>query len=87
MSGRGKTFLRLILGTEPEERQTENPLTEGYVRGSHVRMFDQTWKWAGIHRATEKIIGVPHHEIRETVGALLGGFATDWTIRSIQQTR
>jgi Fic-DOC domain mobile mystery protein B len=38
----------------------------------HLRMFDQTWKWAGIYRSTEKNIGIPHHQIRETLAALLG---------------
>ncbi len=35
-------------------------------------MFDQTWRWAGVYRTTEKKIGVPHHEIRERLAALLG---------------
>jgi hypothetical protein len=39
----------------------------------HERMFDQTWKWAGLYRLTEKNIGVPAHEIRERLMALLGG--------------
>ena len=33
-------------------------------------MFDQTWKWAGEYRRTEKNIGVPVHEIRERFEAL-----------------
>jgi Fic-DOC domain mobile mystery protein B len=35
-------------------------------------MFDQTWRWAGVYRTTEKNIGVPHHEIRERLATLLG---------------
>jgi Fic-DOC domain mobile mystery protein B len=35
-------------------------------------MFDQTWKWAGIYRTTEKNIGIPHYQIRESLPALLG---------------
>jgi Fic-DOC domain mobile mystery protein B len=35
-------------------------------------MFDQTWKWAGEYRCTEKNIGVPFHEIRERLIMLFG---------------
>lgn len=50
----------------------QDPLTESYVRDLHRRMFDQTWKWAGIYRNTEKNIGIPAHQIRDALGALLG---------------
>jgi Fic-DOC domain mobile mystery protein B len=50
----------------------QNPLSEAYVRELHRRMFDQTWKWAGIYRTTEKNIGIPHYQIREVLAALLG---------------
>ena len=33
-------------------------LTEGFVRDLHRRMFDQTWKWAGTFRQSNKNIGV-----------------------------
>lgn len=46
--------------------------SDEYVRKLHRKMFDQTWKWAGEYRGTEKNIGVPFHEIREGVMALLG---------------
>jgi Fic-DOC domain mobile mystery protein B len=49
-----------------------DPLTEPYVRELHRRMFDQTWKWAGWYRSTEKNIGIAHYEIREALAALLG---------------
>jgi len=49
-----------------------DPLTEAYVRQLHLRMFDQTWKWAGVYRTTEKNIGIPHYQIRESIVALLG---------------
>jgi Fic-DOC domain mobile mystery protein B len=45
---------------------------EGYVRELHQRMFDQTWKWAGRYRTTEKNIGIPHYQIQEALAALLG---------------
>jgi Fic-DOC domain mobile mystery protein B len=46
--------------------------TDEYVRKFHGKMFDQTWKWAGEYRRTEKNIGVPVHEIRERLMALFG---------------
>jgi Fic-DOC domain mobile mystery protein B len=50
----------------------QNPLTEPYIRDLHRRMFNQTWKWAGMYRNTEKNIGVPTHQIRDSLGGLLG---------------
>ncbi len=46
--------------------------TESYVRELHLRMFDQTWKWAGRYRTSEKNIGIAHYQIREALAALLG---------------
>jgi len=48
--------------------------SDEYVRRLHGKMFDQTWKWAGEYRRTEKNIGVPFHEIRERLMALFGDF-------------
>jgi Fic-DOC domain mobile mystery protein B len=45
--------------------------SDEYVRKLHKKMFDQTWKWAGEYRCAEKNIGVPFHEIRERLMALL----------------
>ena len=56
----------------PNNVRRHDPLVESYIRVLHLRMFDQTWKWAGVYRATEKNIGVPHQEIRERLAALLG---------------
>jgi Fic-DOC domain mobile mystery protein B len=47
-------------------------VSDEYVRKLHLKMFDQTWKWAGQYRRTEKNIGVPFHEIRERLVALFG---------------
>ena len=58
--------------TAPGRMKRRDPLTEPYLRELHRRMFDQTWRWAGIYRATEKNIGVPHYQVREMVPALLG---------------
>jgi Fic-DOC domain mobile mystery protein B len=49
----------------------ENPFTEVYVRELHLRTFDQTWKWAGTYRSTEKNIGILHYQIRVALAALL----------------
>ena len=49
-----------------------NALSEHYIRELHRRMFDQTWKWAGLYRTTEKNIGIPHHQVREQLAILIG---------------
>jgi Fic-DOC domain mobile mystery protein B len=57
--------------------KNHDPLTEPYVRELHERMFNRTWKWAGIYRAKELTIGIPYYEIRNQIPALLGN-ARDW---------
>jgi Fic-DOC domain mobile mystery protein B len=47
-------------------------VSDEFVRRLHFRMFDQTWKWAGQYRKTNKNIGVPFHEIAEKLAVLLG---------------
>jgi Fic-DOC domain mobile mystery protein B len=49
-----------------------DPLTEGYVREMHRRMFDETWRWAGTYRVTDRNLGLPHYQIRDAVAGLLG---------------
>lgn len=56
----------------PRTLARANALSEPYIRELHRRMFDQTWKWAGLYRTTEKNIGIPHHQIREQLAILLG---------------
>ena len=53
--------------TKPEEIASD-----AYIRKLHRRMFEETWKWAGHYRVTEKNIGVPVHEIRERLMELAG---------------
>jgi Fic-DOC domain mobile mystery protein B len=48
------------------------PMSENYIRELHRRMFDQTWRWAGTYRKTEKNLGVPVADIREQLGQSLG---------------
>ena len=47
-------------------------VSDEYIRKLHQKMFDETWKWAGHYRKTEKNIGVPFHEIPERLGVLFG---------------
>ena len=56
----------------PRNIRRQDSLAEPYLRDLHRRMFDQTWKWAGVYRITEKNIGIPHYQIRDAPGALLG---------------
>lgn len=46
--------------------------SDPYVRKLHAKMFDQTWRWAGQYRRSEKNIGVPVHQIRELLMTLFG---------------
>jgi Fic-DOC domain mobile mystery protein B len=57
---------------EPRNLNRHDPFSEPYGRALHLRMFDQTWRWAGLYRTTEKNIGMPHFQIREALPALLG---------------
>ena len=52
--------------TRPEEMASDE-----YIRKLHRKMFEETWKWAGQYRVTEKNIGVAVHEIREMLMGLL----------------
>jgi len=56
----------------PRNLRRQDPMTEPYIRDLHRRMFDQTWKWAGIYRTTEKNIGIAPYRIHEALGILLG---------------
>ena len=56
----------------PRTLVRENALSEPYIRSLHQRMFDETWKWAGLYRTSEKNIGLPHHQIREQLEILIG---------------
>ena len=56
----------------PANLARQDPVAENYVRGLHRRMFDQTWTWAGRYRSTEKNIGIPHFQIRDSLAGLLG---------------
>jgi hypothetical protein len=66
---------------DPRNLNRRDPFAEAYVRELHLRMFDQTWKWAGIYRSTEKNIGIPHYQIREALAGLLGDVRIGWNIK------
>jgi Fic-DOC domain mobile mystery protein B len=55
----------------PRTLARENALSESYLRELHRKMFDQTWRWAGLYRTSEKNIGVLHHQIREQLAILV----------------
>jgi Fic-DOC domain mobile mystery protein B len=57
---------------DPRTLHRQQLLAESYVRELHRRMFDQTWKWAGRYRSTEKNIGIAHYQIRDALATLLG---------------
>jgi Fic-DOC domain mobile mystery protein B len=63
------TLWALRRGRQSAQR---NITTVGGVLDLHRRMFDQTWKWAGQIRRTDKNIGVPKEHIREQLRALCG---------------
>ena len=44
-------------------RSRTDPLTEGFVRELHERMFGKTWNWAGTFRSSDKNIGVDWRQV------------------------
>lgn len=46
-------------------------LTEGFVRDLHRQMFDQTWRWAGTFRSSNKNIGVDWSQVAVKLRELL----------------
>jgi fido (protein-threonine AMPylation protein) len=53
--------------------KAQDPVTEPYIRELHKRMFNNTWKWAGIYRVKELMgVGVPHFQIRESNPGIAG---------------
>jgi Fic-DOC domain mobile mystery protein B len=52
-------------------RRKRDVLSEGFVRELHRRMFDDTWRWAGRFRSTERNIGVAPEQIAPRLRDLL----------------
>lgn len=50
-------------------------LTEAFCRELHRRMFDQTWRWAGQFRASDKNIGCPWQQVPMRLRQLLDNTA------------
>lgn len=53
-------------------RRRGDPLDEAFIHTVHRRMFDQTWRWAGKARRTDKNIGASWFEIPVRMRQLLG---------------
>lgn len=53
-------------------RRRGDPLDERFVRTVHRRMFNQTWRWAGRFRRSDKNIGTTWVEIPAHLQQLLG---------------
>lgn len=51
--------------------RTRNVLSESFVRELHKRMFNETWRWAGTFRATERNFGVTPEQIAPQLRDLL----------------
>ena len=65
----------ILLGRQWALKDRTSPIgmvRDDYVRKAHSKMFDNTWKWAGQYRKTEKNIGVPVHQIGQRLGVLFG---------------
>lgn len=53
-------------------RRRGDPLDPGFIHAVHARMFNQTWKWAGEARRSDKNIGVPWNQIALHLHQMLG---------------
>lgn len=53
-----------------QEFTAEEVLAENFLKQLHKKMFDETWKWAGKFRQTEKNIGVPWVQVAREVKVL-----------------
>jgi fido (protein-threonine AMPylation protein) len=53
-------------------RRRADPLDERFIHVVHGRMFNQTWKWAGKSRRTDKNIDVSWFEIPVRLRQMLG---------------
>ena len=65
----------ILVGREWAISDRTSPIdmvSDQYIRKLHEKMFDETWKWTGQYRLTEKNIGITVHEIRERLMALFG---------------
>ena len=64
--------LNIVQGDRWAARQTKRELLdEGFVRDLHRQMFNQTWRWAGSFRSSNKNIGVDWTQIAVKLRDLL----------------
>lgn len=65
-----------ILSAREWAMRSRTPLSlivsDEFVRKLHRKMFDHTWRWAGVYRRSEKNIGIPFYQIRERLEVLYG---------------
>jgi Fic-DOC domain mobile mystery protein B len=62
----------ILEGERWAARQTKrDPLTEGFVRDLHSKMFSHTWRWAGTFRSSNKNIGVDWAQVATRLRNLL----------------
>ncbi len=62
----------ITLGEKWAARQKKrNLLDEGFVRDLHRKMFDQTWRWAGTFRQSNKNIGTEWTQVAVKLRVLL----------------
>ncbi len=47
------------------------PLSLGFIKQLHLKMFNETWVWAGKFRTSDKTIGVPWYDIQTALEELL----------------
>lgn len=57
--------------------------TPAFVRRLHKRMFDETWKWAGTFRKTEKNIGIDPAQIATRLSDLCEDVKTQLAHKSL----
>lgn len=53
-----------------QSKKTE-PLDEHFIRRLHLKMFANTWTWAGTFRQTDKSIGVPSEQVAMRLAQLV----------------
>ena len=53
-------------------RRRGDPLEERFIHLAHRRMFNQTWRWAGRPRRSNKNIGVPWVEVPARLRQMVG---------------
>jgi len=63
--------LNIQHGDEWARKQRKDILDEGFVRQLHLRMFGETWRWAGAFRKSDKNIGIDWPKISVELRKLL----------------